>query len=66
MVNCIGALPDPEAVLAVSNTHLHDYGKEPRPGRKVGHLTVTATDPDELDALLVRLQGLPGTVDTTS
>ena len=65
MVNCIGALPDPEAVLAVSNTHLHAYGKEPRPGRKVGHLTVTATNPDELDALLVRLQGLPGTVDTT-
>jgi hypothetical protein len=65
MVNCIGALPDPEAALAVSNTHLHAYGKEPRPGRKVGHLTVTATNPDELDAHLVRLQGLPGTVDTT-
>jgi 5-(carboxyamino)imidazole ribonucleotide synthase len=66
MVNCIGALPDPAAVLAVPNTHLHDYGKEPRPGRKVGHLTVTATSPEELDAHLSRLHGLPGTVDTTS
>ena len=64
MVNCIGALPDHVSALAVPNTHLHSYGKEPRPGRKVGHLTVTATSPDELDTHLTRLQGLPGTVDT--
>jgi 5-(carboxyamino)imidazole ribonucleotide synthase len=28
---------------------VHDYGKEPRPGRKVGH--VTTTGPDREDAL---------------
>ena len=66
MVNCIGAMPDPAAVLSVANTHLHDYGKEPRPARKVGHLTVTAASADELDAHLTMLHGLPGTVDTTS
>jgi len=41
MVNLIGALPDAEAVLAVDGAHLHVYGKAPRPGRKVGHVTVT-------------------------
>ena len=32
----------------VPGAHLHDYGKEPRPGRKLGHVTVTAPDPAEL------------------
>jgi 5-(carboxyamino)imidazole ribonucleotide synthase len=35
-------------VLALPGTHLHLYGKAtPRPGRKMGHLTVTAAEPDE-------------------
>ncbi len=35
--------PDWAAVLALSGTHLHLYGKtEARKGRKMGHLTVTA------------------------
>jgi 5-(carboxyamino)imidazole ribonucleotide synthase len=34
--------PDWAAVLALSGTHLHLYGKtEARKGRKMGHLTVT-------------------------
>ena len=33
---------------AVPGAHLHDYGKAPRPGRKVGHVTVVA--PDDADA----------------
>jgi 5-(carboxyamino)imidazole ribonucleotide synthase len=37
--------PDWPAVLALPGVHLHLYGKaEPRPGRKMGHLTVTAAD----------------------
>jgi 5-(carboxyamino)imidazole ribonucleotide synthase len=32
-------------VLALPGVHLHLYGKaSPRPGRKMGHLTVTARD----------------------
>ncbi len=35
--------PDWAAVLALPGAHLHLYGKaEPRPGRKMGHLTLTA------------------------
>jgi len=38
--------PDWAAVLADENATLHLYGKaEPRPGRKMGHLTVTADSP---------------------
>jgi 5-(carboxyamino)imidazole ribonucleotide synthase len=60
MVNCIGALPDPGAVLAISGAHFHDYGKAPRPGRKVGHVTLTARDRDDLPARMSQLAGLPG------
>jgi 5-(carboxyamino)imidazole ribonucleotide synthase len=57
MMNCIGEMPDRDAVLAVPGAHLHDYGKAPRPGRKLGHVTVTAPDDDELTARLVALTG---------
>ena len=42
MVNLIGSLPDPATVMRVPGAHLHLYGKEPRPGRKVGHVTLTS------------------------
>jgi 5-(carboxyamino)imidazole ribonucleotide synthase len=60
MVNCVGALPDPRVVLSLTGAHLHLYGKAPRPGRKVGHVTVTAADSDELRARVAPLAGLPG------
>lgn len=50
MVNLIGAV-DP-AVRALKEGALHDYGKEPRPGRKLGHLTVVADTVGERDRLL--------------
>jgi 5-(carboxyamino)imidazole ribonucleotide synthase len=51
MHNLIGTpRADTEAFLATRGMNLHWYGKEPRPGRKVGHLTLTgdslATMPD--------------------
>ncbi len=55
MVNCVGALPDPGAVLVIPGAHLHAYGKSPRPGRKVGHVTVTGGDEPELAARLARV-----------
>ncbi len=55
MLNCIGEMPARAAVLSVPGAHLHDYGKSPRPGRKLGHVTVTAGDDDELTARLVAL-----------
>ena len=40
MVNLIGTVPPTEAVLAIPGAHLHLYGKQPRPGRKLGHVTL--------------------------
>lgn len=48
MLNIIGTAPDPARILAVPDAHLHWYGKEPRPGRKVGHVTVRAPDAETL------------------
>jgi 5-(carboxyamino)imidazole ribonucleotide synthase len=44
MINLIGDEPDAAAVLAVPEAHLHRYGKAPRPGRKLGHVTVQGDD----------------------
>jgi len=56
MLNLIGEIPESAEVLNVSNAHLHLYGKEPRPGRKLGHVTVRA---DQFEKLLERLSALP-------
>jgi 5-(carboxyamino)imidazole ribonucleotide synthase len=58
MVNCIGVMPARDAVLAAPGAHLHDYGKAPRRGRKLGHVTVTADDDDELAVRLASVLDL--------
>ena len=45
MLNLIGDAPPLAELAALPGAHVHLYGKEPRPGRKVGH--VTLVDPDE-------------------
>ena len=42
MLNLIGELPDRERLLRIAGLHLHDYGKTPRPKRKIGHCTLVA------------------------
>jgi 5-(carboxyamino)imidazole ribonucleotide synthase len=54
MLNWIGALPDADAVLRVAGAHWHDYGKSPRPGRKVGHATLRSDSATELAQMLER------------
>ena len=44
MINLLGEVPPRERFLAIPGAHLHHYGKSPRPGRKVGHVTVCAED----------------------
>lgn len=48
MVNLIGALPDAGKLLALPDVHLHLYGKSPRPGRKLGHVTLCAPNAELL------------------
>jgi 5-(carboxyamino)imidazole ribonucleotide synthase len=62
MVNLLGddwaaGEPDWTLALAGGGSHLHLYGKaEPRPGRKMGHLTVTAVTPTDAADLALALR----------
>jgi 5-(carboxyamino)imidazole ribonucleotide synthase len=60
MVNLIGELPDPRPVLALPETHLHLYGKAPRPNRKLGHVTIRTRDQETLQTRLAALQSIIG------
>jgi 5-(carboxyamino)imidazole ribonucleotide synthase len=44
MINLIGGAPPTEELLRLPGAHLHLYGKEPRPGRKIGHLTLVGVE----------------------
>jgi len=55
MLNWIGEMPAAAAVLSEAGGHWHDYGKEPRAGRKVGHATVRADSPTEIAQALARI-----------
>ena len=56
--------PDWGAVLALPGVHLHLYGKtEPRRGRKMGHLTVTAADPAGARATALQAAAMLGLPD---
>ena len=60
MFNWIGEMPDRERAMAVPGLHWHDYGKAPRPGRKIGHATLTAATQEELMANAARLAEVAG------
>ncbi|TDR43171.1 5-(carboxyamino)imidazole ribonucleotide synthase [Tahibacter aquaticus] len=55
MFNWIGDLPESAPVLAEPRAHWHDYGKEPRAGRKVGHATLCAFTVVEMRERLARV-----------
>lgn len=50
MINLIGEIPT--TCLSLQNGQLHDYGKSPRPGRKLGHITVVEDSAAERDRLV--------------
>lgn len=45
MVNLIGDVPDVARIARTPGAHLHLYGKEPRAGRKLGHVTIRMDQP---------------------
>jgi 5-(carboxyamino)imidazole ribonucleotide synthase len=55
MLNWIGELPDRAPLLREPGAHWHDYGKDARAGRKVGHATLCAADPSVLNGALQRI-----------
>jgi len=52
MINFLGKMPDPERLLAIEGLAFHDYGKEPRPGRKLGHCTILKRQPKDRNRAL--------------
>jgi 5-(carboxyamino)imidazole ribonucleotide synthase len=58
MVNLIGAVPESAALLSVPGAHLHLYGKSPRPGRKLGHVTVRAATAEIVEERLAEIQAV--------
>jgi 5-(carboxyamino)imidazole ribonucleotide synthase len=42
MINFLGSMPSRERLLRIEGLAFHDYGKQPRPGRKLGHCTIVA------------------------
>jgi 5-(carboxyamino)imidazole ribonucleotide synthase len=57
MLNCIGSMPSESETGEFPGLSRHDYGKEARPGRKVGHLTFPASDRAAIAEWQQRLQG---------
>ncbi len=58
MVNLIGEAPEVPDVLAIRGAYLHMYGKAPRPGRKIGHITIRDDDAAEVERILERVREL--------
>jgi 5-(carboxyamino)imidazole ribonucleotide synthase len=50
MLNCIGKMPSRSDTDAWPMVWRHDYGKQPRAGRKVGHLTVPGAEQTVISA----------------
>jgi 5-(carboxyamino)imidazole ribonucleotide synthase len=55
MINLIGELPSRTQVLGLPGVHWHEYGKQPRPGRKLGPCTVVEPDARRRDLRARRL-----------
>jgi 5-(carboxyamino)imidazole ribonucleotide synthase len=58
MVNLVGKATPRDSILALPGAHLHLYGKAPRPGRKLGHVTLVTQDAAALDLVLPALLGM--------
>jgi 5-(carboxyamino)imidazole ribonucleotide synthase len=58
MFNVIGRRPAAKKLLRIPGAHWHDYGKRPRPGRKLGHVTVIAARPAARDRAARQLRRL--------
>lgn len=57
MLNLIGDVPEPGDILSIRDAHLHLYGKTPRAGRKLGHVTLRAGSSEQLASRLAELPG---------
>jgi 5-(carboxyamino)imidazole ribonucleotide synthase len=58
MVNFIGTVPELSALAKIPGLHVHLYGKQAKPARKIGHANLTAGSEAELKKALKKLGAL--------
>jgi 5-(carboxyamino)imidazole ribonucleotide synthase len=49
MINIVGTIPSVPDLLKLDGVYVHLYGKRPRPGRKLGHVTVAHLSDEALE-----------------
>jgi 5-(carboxyamino)imidazole ribonucleotide synthase len=52
MINFLGNMPDAKRLMAIDGLAFHDYGKQSRPGRKLGHCTIIKSHPRQRNLAL--------------
>ncbi len=57
-LNIVGDLPDIAKILCLPHARLHLYNKQPRVGRKIGHVNLCCPDREQFDRQLNALQRL--------
>ena len=55
MYNLVGTLPDAKEISSISDAKIHLYGKSPRAGRKLGHITLLNPSESTENALKAHL-----------
>jgi 5-(carboxyamino)imidazole ribonucleotide synthase len=60
MVNLVGEVPSLDPLTDREGVFPHVYGKSPAPGRKLGHVTVTASTRSELEARIAAVLAVVG------
>ena len=58
MFNLIGEVPDASRVLEIAGTNLHDYGKQARSGRKLGHINLCENNTQNMQSSISQLEKL--------
>lgn len=57
MLNLIGGAPASEKLLELPGAHLHLYGKAPRQGRKIGHVTLIGASDETVAEATAFIEG---------
>jgi 5-(carboxyamino)imidazole ribonucleotide synthase len=58
MINILGEDTLPQELMAIESLSIHWYGKDKRPGRKMGHINVSGNTDAKLDQRLKAAAGL--------
>lgn len=58
MINVIGSAPPLDALREMDGVHVHMYGKEEVPNRKLGHITISHADKDYIESIITKARSL--------